>query len=179
MPPPVILRLPFGGVCDANGNLTLKNITPSRSFYTVFTAALRITGGGQPIIVMDLSGLPMMSGTGTQVTLGPCYTSPEEALSLVVTGAASKAVVTGQLYGFFASSPEELPVAPPGLGGSVTIQAPVTPPWAAVGSQGPQLAHGVTLIPVPTGALTFLLTVTSGGVAGGEVVIMGARSGTL
>ena len=58
-----MLRLPFGGVCDASGNLTIKGITPSRSFYAVITAALRITGGGQPLIVMDLDKFKNVNDT--------------------------------------------------------------------------------------------------------------------
>lgn len=175
MPAPVLLRTPFGGTCDATGNLTIKSIRPSANFYAIFTVALRATAG-IPQWTLDLTGAPLASATGRQVTLGPYVTQPEEFLMLTVTGAGPNAVITGQLNGFFVATPEELPALLP-IGGSLTIQAPAPVPWSDSGSIG--INQTVTKsYGVPTGAAVVLITVSAGGAAGGTVVITGDQTGT-
>jgi hypothetical protein len=107
-PPPSQLRTLIGGTCNASGNLTLKSIVPSRSFYSVFTAILKVTAGA-PQWEIDLLGVPVGIGGGGVVVMGAIYANPGESFTLIVSGAAPNAVVSGGLYGFLSDSPETLP----------------------------------------------------------------------
>src|SRR5256885_365592 len=77
-PPPSQLRTLIGGTCNASGNLTLKSIVPSRSFYSVFTAILKVTAGA-PQWEIDLLGVPVGIGGGGVVVMGAIYANPGES----------------------------------------------------------------------------------------------------
>jgi hypothetical protein len=100
--------MPIGGTCDANGNLTIKSIVPSRSWYGVFTAILKVSAGA-PQWEIDLLGMPVGVAGGGSAVMGAVYSNPEDSFTLLVTGAAPNAVVSGGLYGFLAGEPEGLP----------------------------------------------------------------------
>jgi hypothetical protein len=158
-PPPSQLRTLIGGTCNASGNLTLKSIVPSRSFYSVFTAILKVTAGA-PQWEIDLLGVPVGIGGGGVVVMGAIYANPGESFTLIVSGAAPNAVVSGGLYGFLSDTPETLPQLGVSSGAGLGVAAGALPGGQAT-VRG-TLAAANDAVAIPTGGSAYVGIETSG-----------------
>jgi hypothetical protein len=158
-PPPSQLRTLIGGTCNASGNLTLKSIVPSRSFYSVFTAILKVTAGA-PQWEIDLLGVPVGIGGGGVVVMGAIYANPGESFTLIVSGAAPNAVVSGGLYGFLSDTPETLPQLGVSSGGGLGAVAGALPGGQA--TVRATLAAANDAVAIPTGGSAYVGIETSG-----------------
>lgn len=141
--------IPVSGKCDNTGAATIA-INGPVEFWSAVYLAVEVSAGTPSWTVRGdaAAGLPLIFGSGTQAMLGPFLLPPRKVITLVLTGAAANAQVDGQVLGWVATTPQELPKQLPSMstvnitGGNVTAVISGTPAVTISGTPTVQFAAG-------------------------------------